>query len=340
MNILIVTDAWTPQVNGVVTTMTTVVNQLKKMGHDVTIIEPSQFFTIPAPSYPEIKLAMNTWKVAKKIKAANPDRAHIVTEGPLGFAALRYFRKHNIPHTSSFHTKFPEYINERLPFVPIKFGYKLVRNFHKDSKNVFVPTKNVKEELNEYGLNNVITWSRGVDSEVFKPLEDHEENPLAHISEKKYICISRVAVEKNLETFFEAPLDGKKIMVGDGPARKKLEKKYPDVLFVGLKKGRELARYYAAADVFVFPSLTDTYGVVMLESLSCGTPVAAFDVTGPNNVVEHGVTGYLSTDISPEGLAKVTQQAESIDPQACLDFAGKHDWDSTTEFFFNNLATI
>ena len=335
---MLVTDAWTPQINGVVTTMQAMSAYLQKEGHQVEIIHPGQFLSMPMPTYPEIRLSLNVWRVIKKIKNFNPDHIHLVTEGPLGWVARAYLNWNKLHYTSAFHTKLPEYIHARLPFISVNFGYRLVRYFHQKSACVLVPTEQIKSELRQYKINHTVTWTRGVDPAIYHPLQANEQSPLPNVQGPVYLCVARLAPEKNIETFLQVKLAGTKVIVGDGPLRKKLESAYPDALFVGYQIGRDLARYYAVADVFVFPSLTDTYGVVMLESMACGTPVAAFNVTGPINVVQSGKTGILTDDISPKGLGRAIQLAQKLNGQDCLDFAKANSWDKTGDFLLKQLV--
>lgn len=333
MRLLFVTDAWFPQVNGVVTTMSKVVELLRAKGHAVKVVEPNMFRSVPMPTYPEIRLSVDVWRVGKIINEFNPDRIHVVTEGSLGLAAISYLRAHGYNYTSAFHTKFPEYVNARLPMLPVAWGYKYMHAFHAKSKRVLVPSNSAKRDLTAKGVNNVVCWSRGVDTKTFKPLSTTEQNPLAEFKSPIYLYVGRVAKEKNIQAFLDVDIAGKKVVVGDGPLRQSLEKKYPQVLFAGYKSGRDLGRYFAAADVFVFPSLTDTYGVVMLEAMACGTPVAAYEVTGPVDVVENGVTGFLDSD-----LKRAIINCKNIKRQACRDYAKQHSWKKAAQILLENMV--
>lgn len=333
MKLLFVTDAWFPQVNGVVTTMSTVIELFEEQGHEVKVIEPSAFRSVPMPTYPEIRLSVNVWKVGKLIKGFNPDRVHIVTEGSLGMAAVGFLRAHGYKYTTAFHTKFPEYAHARFPFLSVELGYKIMKNFHGNSHKVLTPTEGVKKELNEWGLDNVVTWSRGVDTKTFKPMTKKERNPLADLPAPIYLYVGRVAKEKNIQAFLDVDIEGTKVVVGDGPLRESIEKQYPDVQFVGYKKGRDLALHFAAADVFVFPSLTDTFGVVMLESMACGTPVAAFPVSGPVDVVNNGVTGFLNDD-----LKQAMQDALTLNPKDCVKQAKSNSWKKTAQLLLDTMV--
>ncbi|MGM0564831.1 MAG: glycosyltransferase family 4 protein [Pseudomonadota bacterium] len=333
MKLLFVTDAWYPQINGVVTTMGTVIETLKARGHEVKVIEPGQFYTLPMPTYPEIRLSVNVWKVSGMIDRFQPDRVHIVTEGPLGLAARHYLSRRGMRFTSAFHTRFPEYTHARFPFVTVAFGYRVMRAFHARSRRVLVATDSVRRELEGWGFERVVTWSRGVDTTVFRPLETGEANPLSHLDGPIALYVGRVAPEKNLRAFLEVDYPGHKVVVGDGPSRARLEREFPDVHFAGFRQGRELARYFAAADVFVFPSLTDTYGVVMLEAMACGTPVAAFPVSGPLDVIRPGVTGAMDRD-----LLTAIQRAEALNREDCIRQARENDWASTAGFLLDQMV--
>jgi glycosyltransferase involved in cell wall biosynthesis len=331
MKISLVTDTW-DNVNGVVTTLRNTVKNLTDMGHEVQVIEPSLFKTIPAAGYPEIKLSWNIWKVKRLLSDFEPDAIHIATEGPLGLAARWYCKvdKMNLPHNTSYHTKFPEYLNEYFN-LPINWGYWLIRWFHKFSTKVLVTNHSMQDELSARGFHRLTVWRRGVDRLLFNP------NKRRNIDGNKPIllCVSRASREKGLDDFCSLTVPGIKILVGDGPYLEELKSRYHDVLFAGYKHGEQLADYYANADVFVFPSKTDTFGVVMLESISSGTPVAAYPVTGPIDVIEEGVNGSLDND-----LGKAVLQALACDRIKVADSADKWDWRSCTRTFVDNLTQI
>lgn len=296
MKLLIITDAWYPQTNGVVTTLDEVGTAMALKGHTVTYITPQQFKSFPCPTYPEISFSWNVWKLPSMIGEVNADYVHIATEGPLGVIARMYCSQKRIPFTSSYHTKMPEYIQLRLPLIPVSLTYRFMRWLHKPSKAILATTESMKSELISHGFQNkIVVWSRGTNYTVYHPyprtrgLDDT----------KVLLYVGRVSIEKNLEAFLAIDKPNtKKIIVGDGPQRKKLEAKYPDVAFVGYKKGVELAMYMANADVFVFPSKSDTFGIVMIEAAACGTPIAAYPVTGPLDFVVNGVNGYIHDDLS------------------------------------------
>ena len=278
MRILLATDAWSPQVNGVVRTLTRVVAELRDMGEAVEVISPDQFPTFPMPTYPEIKLAMGAYdKVQERFKAFEPEAIHIATEGPIGLAARRICLEWKLPFTTSYHTRFPEYVSARLP-VPLAAGYAYMKWFHRPSGRLMVATPTMREELEKHGFHNISLWSKGLDTEMFHPRREHDNEPdvFEGLARPIWLYVGRVAVEKNIEAFVTLDLPGTKVVVGDGPQRAALEAAHPEVRFVGAKFDAELAAHYARADVFVFPSLTDTFGLVILEAWGAGTPVAAF----------------------------------------------------------------
>ena len=294
MKLTIVTDAWSPQVNGVVTTLTRTRECLEALGHDVAVISPERFRTLPCPTYPEIRLALLPGRgVARTLRALSPDAIHIATEGPLGIAARRYCTRTGLKFTTSYHTQFPEYVRKRAP-IPVAWSYAYLRAHHGKAERTLVATEHLRRRLIEHGFTNVVIWSRGVDTALFKPRgRDHLALPRP-IS----IYVGRVAVEKNLEAFLSAEISGSKVIVGDGPDLAKLRQRFPEAHFVGYKFGEALAEHISSADVFVFPSRTDTFGLVMLEAMACGTPVAAYPVTGPIDVVRDGFSGRLHEDLA------------------------------------------
>jgi glycosyltransferase involved in cell wall biosynthesis len=329
MRIVIVTDTWN-NINGVVTTLKATVKEMEARGHQLLVIEPSQFHTIGCPGYPEIKFAWNIWKTGRIISQFNPDCIHIATEGPLGLAARLYCKINNKPFNSSYHTKFPEYLNMHYN-LPISVGYFWMRIFHKFSHRVLVTTESMKHELEARGFQNLIVWNRGVDNQLFSPVSRSN-----HIASKPVIlCVSRASHEKGLDDFCSLQTSGTKILVGDGPYLAELKSKYPDVIYTGYKSGSSLAHYYANADVFVFPSKTDTFGVVMLESMACGTPVAAYPVTGPKDVIQPGANGYLDTD-----LHNAIDQCVSLDRTVVRATSELYSWKSCTDIFEQSLIKI
>lgn len=329
--IAIVTDAWHPQINGVVTTLTQTIRQLEKAGHQIQAITPQLFTSIPCPTYPEIRLALPRFgQVSKKLLDFAPNAVHIATEGPLGWLARRVCRRYDFPFTTSYHTRFPEYVRIRLP-IPLALSYGVVRGFHDAAVRTMVATPALADELKSRGFSHLAPWSRGVDTELFTPGPRRARNPKAPVM----VYVGRVAVEKNIEAFLTLDLPGTKVIVGDGPARKELEQAFPAANFVGYRTGAELAEIIGASDVMVFPSLTDTFGVVMLEAMACGVPVAAFPVTGPINVVRNGINGWLDND-----LATAVRKALTVSPESCRQTALLHSWQSCSRQFVANLAMM
>ncbi|MGY3691284.1 glycosyltransferase involved in cell wall biosynthesis [Bradyrhizobium sp. USDA 3240] len=329
-HILVATDAWHPQVNGVVRTLTMMAQAAKSLGVEVSFLTPDEFRTFAMPSYRDLRLALPYQaKVASLIEAAKPDSIHIATEGPIGLSVRRYCRKQGLPFTTSFHTRFPEYVSARTP-VPEAWVWRALRWFHRPSRAVMAATPALAAELRQRGFRNVVLWSRGVDTALFHPRDVDLCLP-----QPVYLSVGRVAVEKNLEAFLDLDLPGTKIVVGDGPARAALERKYPETVFLGARHGEELAEIYAAADVFVFPSRTDTFGLVLLEALASGLPVAAFPVTGPRDVIGAAPVGVLDEDLHHACL-----EALGISRQACVDFAALHTWQASARVFIDRCMNV
>ncbi|HUF74244.1 MAG TPA: glycosyltransferase family 1 protein [Gammaproteobacteria bacterium] len=331
MRIAIVTDAWRPQVNGVVTTLTRTTEGLEAKGHEVVVASPTGYRTIPCPSYPEIRLAL--WpgrRLQRALDDAAPQAIHIATEGPLGAAARRYCLARGLSFTTSYHTRFPQYLKKRLP-VPEGWTYRYLRRFHGRAERTLVATEHMRRELTARGFANVVIWSRGVDTDLFRPMD----RGFLDLPRPIAIYAGRVAIEKNLEAMLEADLPGSKLIVGDGPDLEKLRRRFPEVRFVGYKFGEELARHLAAADVFVFPSRTDTFGLVMLEAMACGTPVAAFPVTGPIDVITDGVSGALDED-----LAAAVRRALRLEREDCRRAALERTWERAVGQFMSHLARV
>jgi glycosyltransferase involved in cell wall biosynthesis len=330
MRILVATDAWHPQVNGVVRTLTMMAEAAKNFGVEVSFLTPQSFRTVALPSYPDLRVALPyRAKISRLIADARPDSIHIATEGPIGLLVRRYCRKHGLPFTTSFHTRFPEYISARMP-VPESWIWAALRRFHGASQAVMAATPALAGELRARGFRNVVLWPRGVDATQFYP---HPAD--LGLPRPVFICVGRVAVEKNLEAFLELDLPGSKVIVGDGPELASLARKYPQAVFLGARQGEALAEAYAAADVFVFPSRTDTFGLVLLEALASGLPVAAFPVTGPRDVIGTAPVGALNEDLREACLA-----ALKISPQACLEFAAGHTWEASARSFVENITNV
>lgn len=324
MKIAIVTDAWLPQVNGVVTTMRNTSEGLRDFGLDVQMITPDGFQSFPCPGYKEIRLSIKPYrKVVQLLDCGQPDAIHIATEGPLGRAARKYCIKRGLPFVTSLHTRFPEYIRMRAP-VPLSWSYAWLRRFHASSNSTLVRTETQKRELAQRGFKHLAVWPGAVDTDLFRPRGKDALSLKRPIS----MYMGRVAVEKGLEDFLELELPGTQVVVGGGPDLGKLKAKFPDAVFMGPKFGKELASILSAADVFVFPSRTDTFGLVMLEAMACGVPIAAFPVPGPKDLVREGSTGALD-----ENLEAAFFRALKLDGDACIEFALDHNWKKSTERF-------
>lgn len=331
MKLLVITDAWFPQINGVVRTISTVRDILRADGHEIEIIGPDRFRTIPCPSYPEIRLAWDVrWRIGGMMAAFAPDAVHIATEGPLGMAARRFCIKHGWPFTTAYHTRFPEYVSARLP-VPESWLYAWLRRFHGKAARVMVATKSMRDELEAHGFENVVAWSRGVDTDLFRPRNE----TLFDLPRPVWLYVGRVSVEKNIAAFLDLELDGTKVVVGDGPMLAELRERYPRVHFTGAKRGEDLAHHYASADVFVFPSRTDTFGLVMLEALASGVPVAAYPVPGPLDVINGSAVGCLDED-----LGKAARAALELSRPDCRDYVLKFSWRACADQFLGNIERI
>ena len=329
MKIAIATDAWSPQVNGVVTTLNQTRQELTRMGHEVKMITPEGRRTFPLPTYPEIRLALFQKRaIARELDDFEPDCVHIATEGTIGLAVRRYCIRRNIPFTTAYHTQFPEYVRKRVP-IPIGWTAAMLRWFHRPAVRTMVPTRGMRETLLERGFKDVVIWSRGVQTDIFTPDDPYDYDLPGPV----WIFVGRVAIEKNIESFLDLPLPGSKVIIGDGPDRQRLTGQYPDCHFLGYQFGRDLARRIAGADVFVFPSLTDTFGIVMLEAMACGVPVAAFPVTGPIDVVSPGLSGCLDDD-----LIAACSRALDLNSHDCRHYAETRTWRRATRQFVSNLA--
>ena len=329
MKIALISDAWAPQVNGVVRTLTSVIRELGRGGHSVAPITPDLFCTIPCPTYPEIRLALRAGRrVGEMVDAAEPDAIHITTEGPLGLAARRHCLKRGYGFTTAFHTRFPEYVEARFA-VPPSWSYALMRRFHAPSKGVMVATDTVRRELAARGFANLKRWSRGVDAELYDPAR---RGALTELPRPIFLTVGRLAVEKNVAAFLDLDLPGSKVVIGDGPRLDELKRHHPRVHFLGRREGVELAQLYASADVFVFPSRTDTFGLVLLEAMASGLPVAAYPVPGPLDVVGDSGAGVLDED-----LARAAMAALDIPRERARAHALRYTWKASADQFVENL---
>jgi len=331
MKIMIVTDAWEPQVNGVVRTLKNTTRELAALGHRVELLTPLDFRTIACPTYPEIRLSlMPGQRVRERLDAFAPEALHIATEGPLGLAARKYAKRRGLPFTTAYHTRFPEYVQARFG-LPLAWTYRFLRWFHGSSLAVMAPTPVVKADLERFGFTNVVLWSRGVDLEIFRPIESKVLNTARPI----FLYVGRVAVEKNVEAFLKLDLPGSKWVVGEGPQLAELRSRYPQANYLGVLSQPELARVYAAADVFVFPSRTDTFGLVLLEALACGVPVAAFPVTGPIDVLADGGAGAMHED-----LREACLDALKIERAHARAWAERFSWHKASAQFAAHLKPL
>jgi glycosyltransferase involved in cell wall biosynthesis len=331
MRILIATDAWRPQVNGVVRTLTSLARSASALGADIEFLTPDGFPSIGVPTYPGLRVALpNRREIARRIDAAAPEAIHIATEGPIGWAVRAYCRRRKLAFTTSYTTRFPEYIAVRS-IIPVALSYAVLRRFHAAASMTMVATGSLYHELGARGFRRLGFWGRGVDTDLFNP--DHQAE--LDLPRPIFMTMGRVAVEKNIEAFLAQDLPGSKVVVGDGPQRAALEHKYPRVRFLGEKTGADLTAHLAAADVFVFPSRTDTFGVVQLEALACGTPVAAFPVTGPLDVIADHPVGALDHD-----LRRACLRALEMSRQACRRFALERSWENSARQFIGNLSAL
>jgi len=330
-SLLVVTDAWYPQVNGVVRTIDKTAEELRARGIRVDLITPNEFRTVPMPGYGEIGLSLTTSApVVHRIEALQPDAIHIATEGPLGWIARGYCVRRRLPFSTAYHTQFPEYLRARVPF-PLWASYRIVQYFHRPATACLVGTPYLKAVLEERGFSNVQVWPKGVDTTLFTPAK---RAPLPYAG-PVFLYVGRVAVEKNIEAFLALDLPGTKLVVGDGPSLRSLKAAYPAVTFLGARHGDELARLFASADVFVFPSRTDTFGLVLLEALASGTPVAAYPVTGPIDVIADATIGVLDNDLRAAALA-----ALQLRHDPCRSYAERYSWAASADQFLAHLPVI
>jgi glycosyltransferase involved in cell wall biosynthesis len=336
--LMLVTDAWEPQVNGVVRTLSKTIAELRAMGCDVEIVAPSDgYMTMPLITYSEIQLALYARDdVEERFLAYAPDAVHIATEGTLGWDARAVCLKHKFPFTTSYHTQFPEYVTARFPWIPLWAGYRFMHAFHDKSGRIMVATPTMMEQLEDKGFKNITAWSRGVDVELFHPdKRDVDNGVYAGLARPIWVYVGRVSVEKNIEAFLKLDLPGTKVVVGQGPAREDLETRFPSAVFPGPKFGDELARHYADADVFVFPSFTDTFGLVILEAMAAGTPVAAFVAPGPKDLLPGSKAGVCDDD-----LQKACMKALALSRADARAYAEKFSWRACAEEFRRNLQPL
>ena len=327
MRVLVATDAWHPQVNGVVRTYERLAVEAEKLGFEIVFLAPAAFRTLPCPTYPEIRLALaGPRATAAHIENTKSDFIHIATEGPIGLMTRRYCRKTKWPFTTSYHTRFPEYVSARLP-VPETCCYALQRRFHNGAAGTFVAAQSIENELAARGFERLMRWSRGVDTELFRPRKVRRfgEPPV-------FLYVGRIAVEKNIKAFLDLDLPGRKVLVGSGPQTAEFARRYPEAVFAGPMEGEELARAYASADVFVFPSLTDTFGLVLLEALASGVPVAAFPASGPKDVLTESGIGAMDWDLQAASLAALNR-----DRRAARAHALRYSWENSARQFIDNV---
>jgi glycosyltransferase involved in cell wall biosynthesis len=331
MRVLVATDAWHPQINGVVRTLTTLAMAVRNRGASIEFLTPDGFPSFPIPTYQDLRCAItNAREIARRIEAIAPDAIHIATEGPIGHAVRRYCIRRGLPFTTSYTTKFPEYISARVP-IPESWSYAVLRRFHNASAVTMVSTQSLHDELTSRGFTNIGTWTRGVDTELFRPDRAIDLG----LPRPVFVTIGRVAIEKNLDAFLSLDLPGSKAVIGKGPELERLRRQYPAATFFGALSDENLAAHLAAADVFVFPSRTDTYGVVQLEALACGLPVAAYPVTGPIDVIAGHPIGVLNEDLRIACL-----EALNVSKQACRDFALTRSWDNSARQFLGNVSKV
>lgn len=331
MRVMIATDAWQPQVNGVVRTLQSLIAGLRSLEVDVEVLTPAGFRTIPLPTYPSLRIAIpNRAEIIRRVETYKPDSIHIATEGPIGLMARNYCVKHGLSFTTSYATRFPEYVSARIP-IPEAWSYAALRWFHRPSAVIMVSTPSLARELTRRGFSKLGMWTRGVNATLFTP-----ENPTVFdLPRPIFLSVGRIAVEKNLDAFLSLDLPGSKVVIGEGPQEEELKRRFPDTHFLGLKEGKDLASHIAGADVFVFPSRTDTFGIVQLEALACGTPVAAFPVIGPTDVIRSETVGVLSDDLRAACLKALT-----LSRADCREYAEGYSWENSTQQFISHLQLL
>lgn len=331
MRVMIATDAWQPQVNGVVRTLQSLIASLRSQGVDVEALTPTGFRSIPLPSYPSLRIAIpDRTEIIRRIESYKPDSIHIATEGPIGLMARGYCVSRGLSFTTAYATRFPEYVSARIP-IPEAWSYAALRWFHKPAAVTMVSTPSLAHELTRRGFKKLGMWTRGVNATVFTP-----ENPaIFDLPRPIFLSVGRIAVEKNLDAFLSLELPGSKVVIGEGPQEEELKRRFPHAHFLGLKEGKDLASFIAGADVFVFPSRTDTFGIVQLEALACGTPVAAFPVTGPNDVIRSETVGVLSEDLRAACLKALT-----LSRADCREYAEGFSWENSAHQFISHLRLL
>ena len=322
-------DAWHPQVNGVVRTLSVVCRGLGDAGYDPAVFGPDRYRTIPCPGYSTIRLAIGAGPaLGRQLSEFAPQAVHIATEGPLGLAARAFCLARGWPFTTAYHTRFPEYVRARCG-VPLAWTYAALRRFHAPSRGVMVATETVRRELTGRGFERIVPWTRGVDTGLFRP----DCEPAVRLPRPVFLYVGRIAVEKNLPAFLDLDLPGSKLVVGDGPSLTAMQRRYPQVHFAGAQSGEALVRHYAAADVMVMPSRTETFGLVLLEAMACGVPVAAFPSAGPNDVIGDSGAGIIDAD-----LRRAARAALAIPRERCLAHARKFSWQASIDQFVGHLA--
>ncbi len=329
----LVTDAWHPQTNGVVNTLSRLVVHLETAGVDVLVLSPQEHRTVPFPSYPEVRVSRDPWKAIPRLREFQPDFVHIATEGPLGLWVRWWMRRRNLAFTTSFHTRFPEYLSTRIP-VPLEWGYRFERWFHGEAERTLVGTETLIRELRARRVGqNLVLWPRGVDADLFQPAKRRPD--LYPYPGPIWLYVGRVAVEKSLEDFLRLDLPGTKVVVGDGPARSALQARYSNAIWRGYRYGEELAEHYASADYFVFPSRTETFGNVILEAMSSGLPVAAVPSPGPSDLIRTGENGAIAAD-----LLESCQRAQKCSPAIARATALRYSWTASHELFRSQLVPM
>jgi glycosyltransferase involved in cell wall biosynthesis len=331
MRLALISDAWRPQVNGVTRTLAALHNGLVAAGHDVFPLTPDLFRTLPCPTDREVRLAIGgRARLRRLLEAVMPDAIHIATEGPLGAAARRYCIERGLHFSTAYHTKYPEYLRDRFG-VPMGWTYAILRRFHRRSSAIMVATETVRRELAAHGFKQLVLWTRGVDTALFRP----GCTPAVNLPRPVFLCVSRIAAEKNLPAFLDLDLPGSKLVVGDGHLLTQMQRRYPNVYFAGCQQGEALVRHYASADVFVLPSRTETFGLVLLEALACGLPVAALPVSGPLDVIGDSSAGALDWDLRVAALA-----ALNIPRGICRSYAQRFSWQTSIEQFLSHVVPV